>query len=83
MAVQTFKSMIGVTMRSVDSDDENMSFTAEDGRVWSFDHFQDCCEHVRVEDICGDLADLVGSPIVVAEEINNIDEPYACEDSYT
>lgn len=31
-------------------------------------HEQECCECVLIEDVTGDLEDLVGTPIVVAEE---------------
>lgn len=38
-----------------------------DGKVVKFYHGQDCCESVFIESIVGDLSDLVGSPILVAE----------------
>lgn len=38
-------------------------------------HSQDCCESVYIEDICGDLNDLVGSPITQAESIASNEEP--------
>ena len=34
-------------------------------------HDQDCCESVTIEDICVDVNDLVGSPILVADETTN------------
>ena len=35
-----------------------------------FFHAQDCCEHVSIEDVCGDLEDLVGEPLLMAEEVS-------------
>ncbi len=35
---------------------------------WLFYHEQDCCESVYVQDVTGDLQDLIGSPITLAAE---------------
>ena len=40
-----------------------------------FFHAQDCCEHVDINDICGDLQDLVGEPLFIAEEVHGATEP--------
>jgi hypothetical protein len=34
-------------------------------------HSQDCCESVSLDDISGELADLVNSPITKAEEVTS------------
>lgn len=64
-------NMLGCTMLSVlrENDDEELHFNTNDGRTFVFYHDQGCCETVRIEDICGDLEDLCGSPIIQAEEV--------------
>ena len=49
----------------------DLVFTTDGGRKFIFTHYQDCCENVFIEDIRGDLTDLVDSPIVEAEEVSN------------
>jgi hypothetical protein len=43
---------------------------ANDKEVFTFLHYQDCCESVSIEDIVGDLSDLVGEPLLIAEEVS-------------
>jgi len=40
-----------------------------------FFHAQDCCESVDINDIVGDLDDLVGEPLLIAEEVSGATEP--------
>lgn len=42
------------------------------GYTVSLEHVGDCCEIVEVEDITGDLSDLVDSPILRAEERTHV-----------
>lgn len=46
---------------------DRIRFTMADGKVWMMMHEQDCCEFVRLEEFIGDPADLIGSPLVLAE----------------
>lgn len=64
--------LIGKTLASVEREgDVALIFTSTCGRRWKLFHSQDCCESVYIEDLNGDLEDLVGSPILVAEEVSN------------
>lgn len=72
---ENFQEMIGTTMSSVKrldgSDGDELHFIDTKGNLYRFYHQQDYCECVNIEDICGDLDDLVGSPILVAEGYSN------------
>jgi len=63
------ESLIGKTFVSVTQiADEKIVFVSDAGEEYTMYHSQDCCESVSIEDVCGDLNDLVGSPILRAEE---------------
>lgn len=62
------KSMIGKTFTKVYETGYEELIFENDEEVYTFYHEQDCCESVRIEDITGDLSDLVDSPITFAEE---------------
>lgn len=60
--------LIGRVLKKVANNQNEIDFKADNGDLFRMLHFQDCCENVRVEEIIGDLDDLIGSPILVAEE---------------
>jgi len=70
-----FSEMKGQTLTNVEVDwPDKITFTTKEGNKYVMHHIQDCCESVTIEDICGDLNNLVGSPILQAEEVTNRDE---------
>ena len=82
--------LLGKTLSSVSATDDEIKFVTVDGDVYKMLHFQDCCESVYVESIVGDLNDLVGEPIVRAEEaedlfdlIRNSEKEESRDESYT
>ena len=72
----------GLVMLSVTAGDDTLTFKCEDGRTFQYYHEQDCCEDVRIEDIVGDLSDLVGEPLLVAEESTSGENPEGINKSY-
>ena len=48
-------------------------FEQEDGVNFVLTHIQDCCEDVEIESIDGDLDDLIGAPLLMAEETVKVD----------
>ena len=61
-----------------------MLFETADGERFMFAHQQDSCESVDINDIVGDLQDLVGEPLLIAEEVKGATEPDAEHyESYT
>jgi hypothetical protein len=59
--------------RITNVDNYQILIETDDGHKYKMYHQQDCCESVCVDDISGDLQDLVGSPLLVAEEVSNED----------
>ena len=70
-----FETLLGLTLTEIDKDDYRIQFVTDTGRVFVQDHSQDCCEHVRIEEVHGDLDDLIGSPITMAEVVTYDNEP--------
>ena len=44
-----------------------LTFITMEDEIFEMYHVQDCCEDVYIEDICGDLDDLLYSPITMYE----------------
>lgn len=83
-----FKELVGKTIKSIEGmreGSEEIIFECTDGSKYKMYHSQDCCEVVSVEDVYGDVEDLLGSEIIIAEENSNSEGPRKCEsdDSYT
>lgn len=71
MSDVNFECLKGKTLRSVIYDDiaDIMWLETVTGERYKMYHYQDCCETVYVESVVGDLADIIGDEILVAEEV--------------
>lgn len=79
----SMQDMIGRVFTSVVGGigDDQLTFTCAEGDFVLY-HSQDCCESVRIEDITGDLQDLIGSPILMAEESISSETPEGHKHEY-
>ena len=68
----------GKTLLSIDRDSDVLIFNCDNGDKYKMYHSQDCCECVTIEDINGDIEDLIGSPIILVEEV--VSEEYTPEE---
>lgn len=79
--------LLGKVLKSVVNHGDEVVFETVDGERYRMYHEQDCCESVTLEDVIGDLEDLVGSEILIAEEVDGetpVDHKFEYEpDSYT
>ncbi len=68
-------SMLGKTFYSVTTDDvDYVRFHHEQGTI-EFYYDQDCCASCYIESIDGDIADLVGHPLLMAELVTSDENP--------
>lgn len=63
-----------VEIRGAKKDSDHISFLFSDGSCFKMYHPQECCETVEVEDICGDIDDLLNTPLLGAEASVNKDD---------
>ena len=80
--VVSFEELKGrILSKIVYNGDDEIRFHLTDTHYVLMHHQQDCCESVYVEDIVGDLDDLVGSPLLIVEEVSNYEPSDAEEDN--
>ena len=84
-----FSDLVGKTLTAIDvtkdalKEDDHIVFVCETGEKYVQYHEQDCCEGVSIEDIVGEISDLIGSPILQAEESSNGSETDDGDEQWT
>lgn len=69
--VESFEDLKGRVLSKVEVESDEIRFYLTDTHYVRMYHEQDCCENVYVEDINGDVNDLVGTPLLLVEESSN------------
>jgi hypothetical protein len=82
-----FEDLIGKTLSFISAEEGSnvVDMTDTEGNRYQMSHEQNCCEQVYINDICGDIRDLIGEPLTEASEEQGetpegVDKP---SDSYT
>ena len=72
------EDLLGKIIISIEGNigDDVMTIYTSDNNQYRLYHDQDCCENVDIQDIVGDLNDLLNTPILQAEEITNNDDTF-------
>lgn len=70
-----FSALLGKTLVSVEVTslygNDAIVFVDSDGQKYEMYHDQDCCESVEIESVVGDWNDLLGHPLLMAEEASS------------
>jgi len=71
-----FKELVDIVFKHyyMFDDKTEINLITKEGKTFRMYHEQDCCETVSIDDINGDLNDIVNEPILLAEEVSNSGE---------
>lgn len=82
---KNIEDLIGKTIIEIvglENGSEEVLFTCDDGSRYKMFHNQSCCEDVTIDDVCGDVNDLLKSPITFADESSSRENPEGIEKEY-
>jgi hypothetical protein len=69
-----FSKLLGKTIFKYDLKNDRLYLYCTNGKLYCLYHEQDCCESVYIEDINGDLDDILHKPILMAEDVQEVDK---------
>jgi hypothetical protein len=83
-----FETLKDKVLKEVTVGSDNITFITDNGEVYNMYHDQDCCESVYIESVVGDIEDIIGVPLLIAEESTSGENPEGAEvseyqDSFT
>lgn len=75
VSIKALKGKKIVDIKGLDAGSGLVEFVCADGTEYTMYHDQDCCESVYISDVEGDVSDLLGSVVVVAESVDSSEQP--------
>lgn len=73
----SFKQLEGKILKEILISEyrNEITFVCSDGVRFIMEHYQCCCEDVYLDEINGDITDILGTPIIIARESTNNKDP--------
>lgn len=69
-----FNELINKEIIEINKNKESVFFKTSDNKYYIIEHWQDCCEDVYLEDITGNIEDLIGK-LIMSEKVSNNENP--------
>lgn len=66
-----FSVLKGKTLRLIENRGDELLFHTTDGETYRQIYYNDCCASCSVEEIHGNFDDLIGTPVLMAEEVSS------------
>jgi len=80
-----FKDLLGKTIVNIvglHKHSREIDIYTSTGEHYIMKHYQTCCEDVQVEDVCGEIDDILNSPILQAEKSTSDTNPFDIKKKY-
>lgn len=79
-----FSDLIGQSLKEIIGgiDSDELIFITNENKKYKMYHSQNCCESVSIDDIIGNLEDLLNSPILLASEDTSNENPEEIKKEY-
>ena len=65
-----------ISVNGFEEGSDEIRITTKEGNTYRMYHDQDCCESVNINEIIGDVNDILDSPILRAEEKTNSEDTF-------
>lgn len=82
MDIKILEGKVITEIKGLEEGSDEVIFTTNEGVQYKMYHSQDCCESVSIDDVCGDISDLLNTPILKSEEVSNEDFEKSFENSF-
>ncbi|MGE0278305.1 MAG: hypothetical protein AB7R40_23160 [Nitrospiraceae bacterium] len=74
VSFEALKGLVLTEIRGAEAGSDRVTFITEAGDVFVQRHFQDCCESVSVEEVIGEIGDIINQEILEAYESTDVHE---------